>query len=235
MKITIKDVAKAADVSIATVSRVINGKDKVKYETRLKIEQAVERLQFKPDMAARSMIIKQSRTIGLIVPQLGMKGWGTLADFIQDSLMEQGYTLFIGSDKEEESKQERILHLFQERKVDGIIMGHAPIGTNKDLIKLLRNQGIPFVTMGRYISEIPYVACTEYTELMARFRSDHDELYPMVLQLLGEMSETLIDILMEMIAESVVFSANSKTLSSNFFTKDEWYGNRIGYANVLDY
>lgn len=65
---TINDVAREAGVSISTVSRVLNNNYPVKEETRKRIEEAIEKLNYKPNMLARSLITKKTSTIGVIVP-----------------------------------------------------------------------------------------------------------------------------------------------------------------------
>lgn len=70
MKVTIKDVAERAGVSVATVSRVLNGTANVNVMKRLKVEEAVDELGFKPNFIARSLSKKSSNTIGLIVPSI---------------------------------------------------------------------------------------------------------------------------------------------------------------------
>lgn len=146
MKVTIKDVAREANVSIATVSRVINGKDRVKKETRLKIEKAIKKLNFRPDQAARTMIIKETKTIGLMIPVLTNEYWAGLSEVIQDALGEKGYTLIIGSDNMNPDKQKAILNVFQERKVDGVIVGSFLPDVTVKHVDDLKQEGIPTVS-----------------------------------------------------------------------------------------
>ncbi|PJN90627.1 LacI family DNA-binding transcriptional regulator [Bacillus sp. mrc49] len=147
MKVTIKDVAREANVSIATVSRVINGKDKVKKETKLKIEKVIEVLNFRPDQAARSMIMKETKTIGLIIPVLANEYWAALSEAIQEALWEKGYTLIMGSDNMNPDKQQAFFEVFVERKVDGIIMGHNLSTITEKHIEDLRKNGTPVVSL----------------------------------------------------------------------------------------
>ncbi|TDF93286.1 LacI family DNA-binding transcriptional regulator [Paenibacillus piri] len=127
MKITIKDVALQAGVSIATVSRVLNDKDRVKKTTRLKVEEAIRKLNFQPDHTARSMIMKETRTVGLIVPNLSNEYWGLLAEVIQDKLWEYGYSLIICSNNKNVEKEQAIIQSFTVRRVDGIIFGSSSL------------------------------------------------------------------------------------------------------------
>ncbi|WP_018930479.1 LacI family DNA-binding transcriptional regulator [Gracilibacillus lacisalsi] len=130
VKKTIKDVAREANVSIATVSRVINGKDKVKQETRLKILDAIEKMNFKPDYSARSMKQKKTKMIGFILPELASY-WSELAEVIQNELWDKGYALLLASHNREKDKIISVLELFEERNVDGIIVGPLTHGMDE--------------------------------------------------------------------------------------------------------
>ncbi|OAS82783.1 MULTISPECIES: LacI family DNA-binding transcriptional regulator [Metabacillus] len=150
MRITIKDVAREANVSIATVSRVINRKDKVKEETRLKIMKAIEKLNFIPDYHARTMVQKKTKMIGFMPPELANGYWSELSDVIQDALWKKGYALLVASHNMDEEKINSILDLFQERNVDGIILG--PLTSRKNIyleksIENLRNRRVALVTL----------------------------------------------------------------------------------------
>jgi len=83
MKITIKDVAREAGVSISTVSRVLNGLDRVAESTRKTVLSTAERLGYKPDPLARAMVMKETMTVGVIVPLLGNEYWAEAAEAIQ--------------------------------------------------------------------------------------------------------------------------------------------------------
>jgi len=123
MKVTIKDVAKEAGVSIGTVSRVLNGKDRVSQATRTRIKEAIERLNFKPDQTARAMINKQTKSIGLVVPSLTNEYWSALAEHVQEAAWDQGYTLLLCTAGFTLDKHLASIHSLIERKVDGIIAG----------------------------------------------------------------------------------------------------------------
>ena len=70
MKVNIRDVAREANVSMSTVSRVINSNYPVKEETRIRVEQAVKKLNFSPNTLARSLISQNTKTIGILVPSI---------------------------------------------------------------------------------------------------------------------------------------------------------------------
>ncbi|MDF2815109.1 MAG: LacI family transcriptional regulator [Paenibacillus sp.] len=152
---TIKDVAREANVSIATVSRVINGKDKVKKETREKIQRAIANLNYTPDQTARSMIVKKTRTIGMIVPLLTNEYWAALAEMIQSALLKRGYTLIIGTSHDEPYSS---LTAFLERRVDGLIIGGLfNLDEAEQALGMFREQGIPMVSFDSRVALVTSV------------------------------------------------------------------------------
>ncbi|MDF2964117.1 MAG: LacI family transcriptional regulator [Paenibacillus sp.] len=158
MKITIKDVAMQAGVSIATVSRVLNEKDRVKKATKLKVEEAIRQLNFQPDHTARSMIIKETRTVGLIVPNLSNEYWALFSEVIQDKLWEYGYSLIVCSNNKNAEKERAHVQSFAVRRVDGIIFGSSALfgrPQNNDL-EILKS--FPSVSIDPTISGLNSVA-----------------------------------------------------------------------------
>lgn len=158
MKVTIKEVAKEAGVSISTVSRVLNGKDKVKKATRLKVEKTIERLDYLPDHNARSMIMKSTKTIGLIVPVISNQYWALLSENIEEQLGIAGYTLMLfitGEGEEGLEKEASILNAMLERNVDGVIYASDKDHTH---IKRFLDYGIPTVSFQTNIPGVTRVS-----------------------------------------------------------------------------
>ena len=97
---TIKDVAKRANVSVATVSRVINNTGYVNVETRQLVEQAIIDLGYVPNELARSLFRKKSNIIGLIVPHISTYFFAELIEAIESAVTQEGYKLMIFNSKE---------------------------------------------------------------------------------------------------------------------------------------
>jgi LacI family transcriptional regulator len=124
MSKTIRDVAKEAGVSIATVSRVINKTNNVKQETRKKVLAATKKLNFYPDQSARTMVSKKTKSVGLLVPTLLNEYWASFCESVQRALLRRGYSLFLGTlDAASEDYLELMLRSVVERKMDGLIIG----------------------------------------------------------------------------------------------------------------
>lgn len=150
MKPTIKEVALQAGVSIATVSRVLNEKNRVKSSTRQKVEDIIHKLNFQPDQNARNMIKKETRTIGIIIPELSNEYWSQLVDVLQNNFWQKGYMLIVGSTDRNIEKEDAIVKSFIERRVDGIIFGSflTPRSDfDNQTLKLIKQYGIPIVSL----------------------------------------------------------------------------------------
>ena len=121
-KPTIADVAKYAGVSITTVSRVINNNYPVKEETRQKVEEAIQALNFKPNYLARSLIGKSTHTIGVIVPSITNLFFPVVVKGIEKVCSQKAFSLFLcDTDGKEESERIQMQNLL-EKQVDGVLV-----------------------------------------------------------------------------------------------------------------
>jgi len=98
---TIKDVAKKANVSVATVSRVINNTGYVNQETRKMVVDVINELGYVPNELARSLFSKRSNIIGLIVPHISTFFFAELIESLEDAIMQKGYKLMIFNSKDD--------------------------------------------------------------------------------------------------------------------------------------
>ncbi len=143
-KITIVDVCREAEVSVTTVSKVINNRYGVKESTRRKVLAVIKRLNFTPTAAARNLSSKKTSTVGLILPALG----GFVSEFLaesEDAFRAQSY--YVLTVVYRENPFDEALKLIQERRVDGIIMFH-PACTAAQAAEL-RKQPVPVLVMNR--------------------------------------------------------------------------------------
>lgn len=160
---TIKDVAKLAGVSVATVSRVINRNGYVNKETEEKIAACIKTLNFKPNSLARALTRKKTEMIALIIPDVTNPFFAELARAIEDTAASMGYTLILGNSYSIGENEMRYIEIFKDRYVDGIIFATHRLRTNEmnELIHL----GIPIVTLDRApnIEEFPSIYVNHYT------------------------------------------------------------------------
>ncbi|BAB05938.1 LacI family DNA-binding transcriptional regulator [Halalkalibacterium halodurans] len=145
MKPTIYDVAKEAGVSIATVSKVINHTGNMRPATRLKVKQAMERLNYRPNLMATALTGKATKTIGLLVPDISNPFFSEMARTIEDRAHEAGLSVIICSTDENEQKEKKYLELLQQKRVDGFII--ASSFHDREGLKRLKEQGTPIVML----------------------------------------------------------------------------------------
>lgn len=121
MKANIRDVAKEAKVSMSTVSRVINNNYPVKQETRKRVEEAIKKLNFNPNILARSLINQNTKTIGILVPSIDNLFFPTVVKAIESVLKAQGYSMYLCDVGEMADDEIYYIKSLRGRQVDGII------------------------------------------------------------------------------------------------------------------
>ncbi|MUG43483.1 LacI family DNA-binding transcriptional regulator [Paenibacillus woosongensis] len=146
--ISIKDVAKHAGVSVATVSRVLNNSGYVGQDTRVKVEKAIKELNYKPNEVARSLFKKQSSTIGLIVPDIMNPFFPELARAVEDTAIQLGYNVILCNSDGDEKKEQNYLDVLQQQYVNGII-----VSSNTLTAAQIERLNIPVVSIDRVISK----------------------------------------------------------------------------------
>lgn len=147
MRATIKDVAKLAGVSTATVSYVINKNRFVAEETKEKVSRAMEELQYYPSALARSLRVKRTRTVGLIVPQLSNQYFTNAAHGVEMVLQNNGYSLMISESNSDSQVEKKLVRVFNSLLVDGLII--VPSGTNQGDLKFARRGSCPTIFLDR--------------------------------------------------------------------------------------
>ena len=118
---TIRDVAKYAGVSTATVSRVLNKKDVVSEETLQKVTEAVEKLSYHPNLLARSLMQGKNDTIGVLLPSFDHPYWGEMAQRLDQAAKKRGYYLLFTEYSGKEEEKRKAFEYLVTRKVGGII------------------------------------------------------------------------------------------------------------------
>ncbi|MDY0289293.1 MAG: LacI family DNA-binding transcriptional regulator [Sphaerochaeta sp.] len=155
MGINLIDVANYCNVSSATVSMVVNGKtERISDATTQKVLEAVKVLGYVPNMAARSMMTRQTKTIGLIIPDISDYFFSELAKGIGDEADRMNYDLILGNTNGSLAKEQEYIRVFQGRLVDGIIFSPLNTGEENDQFAVLQAKKYPFVTIERYLAEL---------------------------------------------------------------------------------
>ncbi|MGN9866827.1 LacI family DNA-binding transcriptional regulator [Bacillus swezeyi] len=132
---TIKDVALAAKVSVATVSRVLNETGYVHEDTKTRVMKAMEELNYRPNEVARSLYKRESRLIGLLLPDITNPFFPQLARGVEDEIHRNGFRLIFGNSDENLEKELDYLQTFKQNHVVGVISAtnHPDASNYKDL------------------------------------------------------------------------------------------------------
>jgi len=145
---TIRDVAQLAQVSIGTVSRVINGAADVKPHIRKAVENAIDALGYLPNAAAKSMRMGRTRTVGCILREINIAQLGGFVSTAQNVLNESGYALLISNSEGRMQREIQLLRSFSSGQVDGVLMGpYTPV--EGEFEEILRGLPIPLVMIDR--------------------------------------------------------------------------------------
>lgn len=154
LKITIRDVAKKANVSVATVSRVINNKGYVYEETRQTVLKIIDELGFEPNQLARSLTNHRSKMIGVIVPHVGTTFYGQLIEGIEQAALSYGYKTMLCNTQDDSDREIDYLKIFEQYNVEGVI-----IASNFKNKEKLASLNIPIISVDHLINEeIPSVS-----------------------------------------------------------------------------
>jgi LacI family transcriptional regulator len=150
--VTIRDVARTAGVSYATVSHVINNTRFVSPETRERVLAAMSQLDYRPNALARSLRKGKSQTVGLILPDSSNPFFAEIGRSIEDAAFELGYNVFLGNTEGDTRRERLYVDLFSKKQVDGIIFVAA--GDEADSLRFLLSQEMPVVLVDRDLPNV---------------------------------------------------------------------------------
>ncbi|WP_277678817.1 catabolite control protein A [Gracilibacillus dipsosauri] len=141
MNVTIYDVAREANVSMATVSRVVNGNPNVKPATRKKVLNTIERLGYRPNAVARGLASKKTTTVGVIIPDISSIFFSELARGIDDIATMYKYNIILSNSDQNKDKELRLINTMFEKQVDGLIYMGATI--SEEHVQQLKTSPVP--------------------------------------------------------------------------------------------
>lgn len=147
--VTIKDIANKAKVAPSTVSNVLNNTKPVTDAVRERVFAAVKELGYRPNLVARSLKTKQTRTIGVVVPELTNAFFIEIVNAIEAHLYDHDYTILVCCTRENKQKEEKYLRNLLQRGIDGLVF--VGTGLNPDL--LLEGLFVPVVMVDRIIGD----------------------------------------------------------------------------------
>ncbi|MFC7850115.1 LacI family DNA-binding transcriptional regulator [Arthrobacter sp. NPDC057388] len=148
---SIKDVANHAQVAVGTVSNVLNNPDRVSARTKDRVLKAIDELGFVRNDAARQLRAGHSRTIGVVVLDVGNPFFTSLVRAAEDAAAVNGSAVLLGDSGHDAKRESHYIDLFQEQRVQGLLI--SPVGDVADRLDALRQRGVPTVLVDRLAEE----------------------------------------------------------------------------------
>lgn len=146
MTVTIYDVAREANVSMATVSRVVNGNQNVKPATRQKVLAVIERLDYRPNAVARGLASKKTKTVGVIIPDISNVFYAELVRGIEDIATMYRYNIILTNSDQQPQKEAQLLSTLLSKQVDGVVLMSDQL--SNELREEMKRSSIPMVLAG---------------------------------------------------------------------------------------
>lgn len=150
--VTVYDVARRAGVSPTTVSHVLNGTRPVSDDLRARVLAARDELGFEPSAVARSLKVRRSNTIGLVVADIANPFFPAVVRGVEDVAQGAGYTVIVGNSDEDPDKEVEYLRVLYARRVDGLIL--APTGQRHQYLQRLARANFPLVFVDREVPDL---------------------------------------------------------------------------------
>jgi LacI family transcriptional regulator len=147
---TLSDIGRAVGISAMTVSRALNGHPDVNEETRRKVLTHAERLRYRPNRWARTLVTKRSQIIGIVVPDISHSFFSEITRAVQDTIEEHGYNLMLCHTYGNAKRELAAVEMMLGSHVDGLIVASERLQNDPGIFAELQLDGIPFVLLDRY-------------------------------------------------------------------------------------
>lgn len=169
--VTIEDVAARAGVSTATVSRVLSGVSKGRPRTRERVQAAADELDYRPSGVARSLKLRTTNTLGLLITDIQNPFFPQLVRAIEDRAREMGYALLLGNGAEDPEREAAFLERLASRRVDGVLIATNSL-TERHASWLARSR-VPTVLVNCEVADGQLPAALSDNELGGRLAGLH--------------------------------------------------------------
>lgn len=151
---SLKDIAKAAGVSITTVSRALNNHPDISEETRYEIRQLAEGMNYQPNIIAQSLVNRSTNTLGVIIPNLETTFFSSMLSGIQHVAAQSGYRVVICQSDESHLSEISNLQALMNNMIDGLLICHTLETSTFDHVRMQMNRNIPIVQFYRVSEEL---------------------------------------------------------------------------------
>jgi LacI family transcriptional regulator len=151
-KLTIKDIAREAGVSTATISRVLNNSGYVSDDVKRHVLEVINHFNYQPNAIARSLKQDKSRSIGIVLPDMANPYFMKMARAIQHRCFQEGYHLLFIDTEENPQKEKEALDFLTEKRIEALIL--AGTGSNREQIQAISDSGIHVILVDRRFSNL---------------------------------------------------------------------------------
>ena len=149
---TLKDIALRTGVNISTVSRALNNSSEIGEKTKERIRRVAKQISYIPDITAKALAGKGTKSIGVIVPEISSNYYAMILNCIEQELKLKGYSLIVGMAHHDCRSEQHYLEVFSNRRVDGMILaGSMNKGININLDEIRQKSDIPIVLVHAFI------------------------------------------------------------------------------------
>lgn len=161
MKVTLRDIAAKTGFSVNTVSHALAGKSDISAATKERIAAVAEELGYIRNSTASGLRSGKSRTVGVILPDIGNPNFAIMLRGIETFFRSHGYTVFVMNTEEDRERERGAIAAVLGRAPDGVIL--CPVADDADNLRLLQKSGVPFTLIGRYTPGVrtDYVVCDD--------------------------------------------------------------------------
>jgi LacI family transcriptional regulator len=151
-RVTIRDIARAAGVSVTAVSRALNNRGELSQQKRARVLDAAQQLHYTPNAVARALVSGSTRTLGVVVTDNTSPVYAQVLRGIEEVANAAGYGLLFANSADSQEKALRCLALLQAKQVDGLLW--TPVQTDRRDVELLQQAGVPFVLLLRHFADL---------------------------------------------------------------------------------
>ncbi len=152
--ITIKDLAKSLNISVATVSRALRNSNEISSETKKAVLKLAKEMHYHPNLLARGLINKKSKILGVVVPTINRQFWSNSISGIENIAYKDGYKVMIFQSAESFQKEVEIVETLANSRVDGILIAFSKETREYEHIQQVLDRGIPVLLFERVCDEL---------------------------------------------------------------------------------
>ncbi len=160
-----KDLAREVGLSVSVVSRVLGGKGddfRISEQSQQRVRATAAKHGFSVNQLARSLRLQQTKTIGLLIPDISNSFFSLIARTVEKTARRRGYAIILCDTEDDETIEQEALSLLVDRAVDGLLV--SPIGKGSDHIRALYERNVPLVLVDRFFDDLPIPYVTANNE-----------------------------------------------------------------------